>query len=123
MGPGVRRDDDSALQLLPHRRLALALPLALLFVGAVAAVGAAGDGAEYAMMAGIMAGDAADHGAFQAAFGRGGGCGGECCDGDEGGEGFHDGGLRKDVAGITAVAALRFQTTITLPWRGRVGSL
>jgi hypothetical protein len=71
----------------------------------VAAVGAAGDGAEYAVMAGIVARDAADCGAFQAAFCRGGGCGGcERGDGEDGGEGFHDGGLRKDVAGITAVA-------------------
>src|SRR4051812_21563123 len=67
--PGRREE----LKLLPRRRLALALALALalpiLFVGAVAAVGAAGDGAEYAVMAGIVAGDAADRGAFQAAFG------------------------------------------------------
>jgi hypothetical protein len=69
-----------------------------------------------------VAGDAADHGAFQAAFCGGGGCGDrECCDGEDGGEGFHDGGLRKGVAGITAWEAFRFQTTITLPWRGRVG--
>jgi hypothetical protein len=34
----------------------------------VATVGAAGDGAEYAVMAGRMTGDAADHGALQATF-------------------------------------------------------
>ena len=84
MGPsGVRRDDDAgATASRPPAPLALALPLAGLFVGAVAAVGAAGDGAEHAVMAGIVAGDAADHGAFQAAFGGGGGCGGERGDGD-----------------------------------------
>src|SRR3954452_19183695 len=84
--------------LLPRRQLALALGLtlrlAVLLVGAVAAVGAAGDGAEHAVMAGIMAGDAADHGAFQAAFGVGRGSGRrERGDGDEDGEAFH-GGLR-----------------------------
>jgi hypothetical protein len=42
--------------------------LPVLLVGAVAAVGATGDGAEHAMMAGIVTGDTADHGAFQAAF-------------------------------------------------------
>src|SRR4051794_35747180 len=95
------------LQLLPGGRPALGLTLALpiLFVGAVAAVGAAGDGAEHAVMAGIMAGDTAGRGAFQAAFCRGGGCGGgEGRDGDEG-EGFHDGGLREDVASLTASGA------------------
>src|SRR3954470_5404090 len=44
-GTERRRDDDKELQPLPRRRLALALALAGLFVGAVAAVGAAGDGA------------------------------------------------------------------------------
>src|SRR3984893_4901058 len=57
--------------LLPGGRRALALP-PLLLVGAVAAVGAAGDSAKHAVMAGIVTGDTADHGAFQAAFGIGG---------------------------------------------------
>src|SRR3954452_17075535 len=111
--------------LLPRRQLALALGLtlrlAVLLVGAVAAVGAAGDGAEHAVMAGIMAGDAADRGAFQAAFCHGGGCGCERGDGEDGGEGFYHGGLRMGVAEITADEAFQFRATLTLPWRGRVG--
>src|SRR3954452_20747761 len=71
--------------LLPRRRQALGLLtilLAILLVGAVTAVGAAGDGAEHAVMAGIVTGDAADHGALQAAF-----CiGGRSCDERECGE-------------------------------------
>src|SRR4051794_37456206 len=64
---------DRLQLLLPRRQLALALRLAVLLVGAVAAVGAAGHGAEHAVMARIMAGDAADHGALQAALGGSGG--------------------------------------------------
>src|ERR1700722_20048949 len=40
-------------------------------VGVVAAVGAAGNGAEHAMMAGIMTGDSAHHRALQATLGVG----------------------------------------------------
>ncbi len=98
----------NTLQLLPRGRLALALALAVLFVGAVAAVGAAGDGAEHAVMAGIMAGDAADRGAFQAAFGvGGGGYGREGCDGEEGGEGFH-GGAPVKVFGLQRLTKRQF---------------
>jgi hypothetical protein len=83
--------------LLPGRRTALALVLVIalatiLLVGVVAAVEAAGGGAEYAVMTGIVAGDTADHGALEAALGvgrrgRGGQdkCGGGQCD-----QGFHD---------------------------------
>jgi hypothetical protein len=59
--------------LLPGRRTALALlialALAVLLVGVVAAVEAAGGGAEHTMVTGVMAGDAADHGALEAALG------------------------------------------------------
>ena len=81
----ARNDGGEILQLLlPGRRpgLALLVLLPVLFVGAVAAVGAAGDGAEHAVVAGIVTGDAADHGALQAALGvrrRG---GNECKRGD-----------------------------------------
>jgi hypothetical protein len=56
--------------LLPGRRPGLArlIVLAILFVGAVAAIGAAGDGAEHAVVSGIMTGDAADHGGFHDAM-------------------------------------------------------
>ena len=55
--------------LLPGGRLALLL--ALLLLGAMAAVGASGESADHAMMSGNVTGDAADRGAFQAAFGVG----------------------------------------------------
>ena len=42
-----------------------------LLLGVVAAVGAAGDGAEHAMMAGIVTGNAAHRRALQAALGVG----------------------------------------------------
>src|SRR5882724_11113058 len=77
--------------LLSRRRLGLAR-LAVLFVGAVAAIGAAGDGAEHAVVSGIVTGDAADHGALQTALGVGrrGGNDRERGDGENGGWGFHD---------------------------------
>src|SRR5277367_120395 len=66
---------DCRLQLVVRvdRRVAvgLVLLLARLLVGAMAAVGAAGNGAEHAVMAGIMPGNAADRGALQAALGLG----------------------------------------------------
>ena len=71
----VLPNDEAYSFSCPAGRLALLLALPILFVGAVAAVEAAGGGAEHAMVAGIMAGDAADHGAFQAAFCVGGRCG------------------------------------------------
>jgi hypothetical protein len=43
----------------------------------VAAIGAAGDGADHAMVPGIMTGDTADHGAFQTTLGVGGRSGDE----------------------------------------------
>jgi len=56
------------------RRLAVLLRrlLPLLFLGAVAAVEAAGGRAQYAMVAGIVTGNTADGCAFQAALGVGG---------------------------------------------------
>src|SRR6185312_15118270 len=63
------RNERRALHLaLRVARIALRLLLAILLVGAVAAVEAAGGGAEHAVMAGVMAGDAADHGALEAAL-------------------------------------------------------
>ena len=53
--------------------LPLQLALALLLLGMVPAVEAAGGGAEQAVMTGIMAGDAADDGTLDAALGVGGG--------------------------------------------------
>src|SRR5260370_14487187 len=113
MGRGVRRDDEwiasteRALQLLVpgRRRLALALLLLALLLGAVAAVEAAGGGAEHAVMAGIMTGDAADCGAFQAALGVGGRSRNQrqCGDGKNGGCGFHDAGSPADDSAINAV--------------------
>jgi hypothetical protein len=72
--------------------LGLLLLLPGLFLGAMAAVGAAGDGADHAVMAGIVTGDAADHGALDAALGVG--CFGgqrKRGDGEQGGNGFHGG--------------------------------
>jgi len=61
-------------------------------LGVVAAIGAAGDGADHGMMAGIMTGDAADHRALQAALGIGGACGQrERGDGEQGSDRFHGG--------------------------------
>ena len=57
--------------LLPGRGLALLLLLQLLLPGLAAAVDAAGDRAENAVMNGIVTGDAADHRALQAALGIG----------------------------------------------------
>jgi hypothetical protein len=51
--------------------IALRLLLAILLIGAVAAVETAGGSAEQAVMAGIMAGDAADGRALEAALGVG----------------------------------------------------
>jgi hypothetical protein len=52
-------------------RLPLSVLLALLLIGAMAAIGASGNGPEHAMMTGIVTGDAADHGTLQAALGLG----------------------------------------------------
>jgi len=49
--------------------LLIALTLTVLLVGVVAAVEAAGGGAEHAMVTGVMAGDATDDGALDAALG------------------------------------------------------
>src|SRR6266446_5568244 len=62
-GFGPARGSDLPL---PGRRLALRP--ARLLLGAMAAISAAGERADGAVMSGIVAGDAADHGAFQAAF-------------------------------------------------------
>ena len=71
---GTSRTKARALQLLlPGRRLTLLLLLQLLLPGMAAAVDAAGDGAEDAVVAGIVTGDAADRRALQAALGIGGG--------------------------------------------------
>jgi hypothetical protein len=83
--------EGTALQLLlPCRRLGL-LPLAVLLVRVVAAIGAAGDGADYTVVTSIVTGDAADHGAFQAAFciGRRSGCDRECGNSERNGRNFH----------------------------------
>ena len=56
---------------LPDRNLRLLILLLLPLIGVVAAVEAAGRGAEQAVMAGIVTGDAADRRAFQAALGVG----------------------------------------------------
>ena len=85
--------------LLPGGPSGLLLSLTILFVRAVAAIGAAGDGADDAVMSGIVTGDAANHGAFQAALGVGGSSSGQGCDGEEGGKGFHGGVLRKKCRG------------------------
>ena len=67
---GIEATARDALQpLLPGGRRALALPVRLplllaLFMGAVAAVEAAGGCPEHAMVPGVMAGDAADRGAL-----------------------------------------------------------
>ena len=77
-GEATMREETSrtkarALQLLlPGRGLTLLL-LQLLLPGVAAAVDAAGDGAEHAVMAGIVTGDAADRRALQATLGIGGG--------------------------------------------------
>jgi hypothetical protein len=59
---------------LSHSSLAviLALLLALLLLGAMAAIETAGGCAEHAVMASVVTGDAADRGALQAALGFGG---------------------------------------------------
>src|SRR5258707_1069562 len=76
--------------LLPGRDPGLLL--ALLFIGAMAAIGATGDGAEHAVMSGIMTGDAADRGAPEATLGIGrrGGSERQHGDGEDDGGGFHD---------------------------------
>src|ERR1700761_1764315 len=92
-GAGSSRAGGSVLYL-PLRILLRGGPLALLLLllarlllGAMAAIGAAGDGAEHAVMAGIVTGDAADRGALQAALGVGGIRGqGQRCDGKQGGD-------------------------------------
>src|SRR3954452_13961972 len=92
-GNKARAPNDQGLQLALPVHLALLLPLSLLLLlllGMVAAVEAAGGGAEDAVMAGIVAGDAADDGAPDAALGVGGGS--RATDekyGGDGGEGFH----------------------------------
>jgi hypothetical protein len=70
----------------------LALLLAVLLLGAVATVEAAGSGAKHAVMAGIMARDAADHGALQTAIGIGGRTSAKRNEGDGGSKkcSFHD---------------------------------
>src|SRR5260370_182847 len=58
-----RNDGLASHLLLPGRRLALALLLPLLLLGAVAAVAAAGVGAEPAVMSRIVTGEDAHHSA------------------------------------------------------------
>ena len=69
---------------LPLRVLRLAMPLLLacLPVGGVAAIEAAGGGAEHAVMTGEMSGSTSDDGALDAALGIGVGGGRECQRGD-----------------------------------------
>src|SRR5580692_3486347 len=75
--------------LLPGRRLLL-LFQPLLLPGVTAAVDAAGDRAEHAVMDGIVPGDAADRGALQAALGVGGfNRQRKGSDGEQGGNRFH----------------------------------
>ena len=84
--------EESALHLLLAGRRGGALLLAILLLGVVAAIGAPGDGADHAVMAGIMTGDAADHRTLQAALGIGSACGErERGDGEQGGDRFHGG--------------------------------
>jgi len=98
MGPCVRRDDVERWEarfashlLLPGRCLALLL-LKLLLPGVAAAVDAAGDGAEHAVMAGIVTGDAADHRTLDAALGVGGiRSQRQRGNGEQSGNRFHDG--------------------------------
>ncbi len=69
-GERIVANDDSEPSLPLPGRLVL---LPRLLVGAVAAVEAAGGGAEPAVMSGKVPGDAADRGALEAAPGIGGG--------------------------------------------------
>src|SRR6185369_17143377 len=109
--PGLRfaRPGTTELQLLlPRGPSGLLLSLTVLFVGAVPAIGAAGDGADDAVMSGIVTGDAANHGAFQATLGISGRSGNDRqrCGGENGGCGFHDAASPKEFASST-VRALR----------------
>src|SRR5260370_2923036 len=96
--------------LLPGGRLALLQPL-LLF-RAVAAVEAAGGGAEHAVMARIVTGDAADHGTFQAALGVGrrGRRQRERGDGEKCGERFHDASSPGSVRVVNGRRGLGFRS-------------
>ena len=82
------------MRLRLARRTLLLLPLQLLLLRVAAAVDAAGDGAEHAVMAGIVTGDAADRRALQAALGIGGGRSQrKRCDGEYNGNHLHHGPL------------------------------
>ncbi len=93
MGPRFRGDDDGAPSLALYKlrpsnpandvfdRLFVLvlrlLLLALLLLGAMTPIEAAGGRTEHAMVTGVVTGDAADHGALQAALGLGGASGRE----------------------------------------------
>jgi hypothetical protein len=83
----------------------------------MAAIEAAGGGAEHAVMAGIMAGHAADDGTLDAALRVGGGSGSQRKDGD-GNSGecdLHDGYLRTGiVAHSTATIVPKFHDGLAL---------
>ena len=80
-----------ALAGLSDIRPVALLPLQLLLLRVAAAVNAAGDGAEYRVMAGIVTGDAADRRALQTTLGIGGGRSQrERCDGEYNGDRLHD---------------------------------
>jgi hypothetical protein len=89
-----RNDVSTSAHFASHPRLSTIGRVALLLLlahfllpGVVAAVEAAGDGAEHTMMTGVVAGDAADRRAFQAAPGVGGIRGQrEGCDGKKNGK-------------------------------------